>query len=228
MDPASRHYLRLFDLEKYQEIQPIIKGISERDTSIGIERVIRMIELARDVVVSNNFKKYNPDYIYEDYEEELDDILNLLKENSLQLWFDTLEQWEYGFNRVLQICVKSICCPKYQWVTDDCEPEQISGTTVDYTELYWRCAGNGLETLEFLNLHKSPIEILPFESDDYGITIGIFNKKQLKELDRILTEDIYSSSEFIGAHINIYRDINSLLELTNTRDNYTVLNEERS
>ena len=92
MNTPSHHRLRLFDLEKYREIQPIIEGISKRDTSVEVERVISMIKSAENIVRSDDFKKYNPDYIYEDYAEDLHDVLDILENNSLQIWFDKLDR----------------------------------------------------------------------------------------------------------------------------------------
>jgi hypothetical protein len=75
-------YIRLFDLAKYREIQPITDGTKQRNAdSTG---VINLIQRAMNVVQSSEFEKYNGrDHIFM---IELEDALEIMQEKSLSDW----------------------------------------------------------------------------------------------------------------------------------------------
>jgi hypothetical protein len=50
---APEYYLRLFDVKKYREIQPIIEGIVRHD--VEADRVISLIKTAQQVVQTDDF-----------------------------------------------------------------------------------------------------------------------------------------------------------------------------
>jgi stress response protein SCP2 len=56
MSPPPR-YLRLFDVQKYREIQPVIEGIDRRNADA--EDVIFLLKAAKEVAETNDFIIYN-------------------------------------------------------------------------------------------------------------------------------------------------------------------------
>jgi hypothetical protein len=96
-------YIRLFDLAKYREIQPITDGIKEKNADL--KEVIGLLERATNIVQGSEFKKYNGCDIFI---TGLEDGLEMMQEGGLLNWLPPR-----GSDK-LNIIILSICCPRYQ------------------------------------------------------------------------------------------------------------------
>ena len=233
MTPPTDCYLRLFDVDKYREIQPVIEGIVKRN--IKTERVISVIRTAQNVITTDDFKKYNDEDDYDDYTGYFSGILEMLENNNISMWFKELDTYTSSANSILRLIIVVICCPKYQWNDYERQGEEISGTTVDYTNFYWSYgAYYGLNLIELLNFSNIQFENFPFKLGDPA---GFYNRQQLTQLAEAAIDDLNllprsetSSDEYhqnaIAKYLKFYDDLNFLLELANISGNYTILNEQ--
>jgi hypothetical protein len=78
-------YIRVFDLDKYREIQPIVQSINNR--SADPELVTSLIREAIDKTETDDFKKYNVDWIQEIYSDSLQSALKLVQSGRLSEWW---------------------------------------------------------------------------------------------------------------------------------------------
>jgi hypothetical protein len=232
---APEYYLRLFDVKKYREIQPIIEGIVRRDAKA--EQVISLIKAAQQIVQTDDYKKYNPDWFVNSDNRSFCSELEMIENNGILAWFKELERREYI--NALEPIVQSICCPKYQFKTQDLPKEEISGTTIDYSYLIWQSDIYDLELRELLISNSNLIEIFPFHFYYTSSERTFFYERQyLTELTRIVNEDIDALSRsdlnldryspqyhasVIADHLKIYDDFKFLLELANLSEDYTLL-----
>ena len=227
---APECYLRLFDVKKYREIQPIIEGIINRD--IAVEQVISLFEAAREVVYTDDFKKYNPDWIYEDDYKSLGDELEMLENNDISIWYAEIDR--YNYFDTLKSITKRICCPKYQSDPEDRQPEEISGTTVDCSHFLWNYQIYYSELEHSLRRINNRIEEFSFESGSDGIYF--YDRQCLTEFTQAAIEDVDTISrldtnaneydpEIIKKHLKFYDEFNFLLELANLSETYTLLRE---
>jgi hypothetical protein len=122
------YYLRLFDVKKYREIQPIIENIVRRDAKA--DRVISLIKAAQQVVQTDDFKKYNSESLINSRNSNFREYLEMLKHSDISVWFKELDLRNYI--NTLEPIVLSICCPKYQFSTEDLRCEELSGTSINY------------------------------------------------------------------------------------------------
>ena len=226
---APECYLRLFDIKKYREIQPIIEGIINRD--IAVKQVISLFEAAREVVYTDDFKKYNPDWIYEDDYKSLGDELEILKNNDISIWYAELDR--YNYFDTLESITEYICCPKYQFDLEDRQPEEISGTTVDCSHFLWNYQIYYSELEHSLRSSSDRIEGFSFDDGDRPF---FYDQKCLTEFTQAAIEDVDTISrldtntneydpEIIEKHLKFYDELNFLLELANFSENYTLLRQ---
>jgi hypothetical protein len=238
---APEYYLRLFDVKKYREIQPIIEGILRHNAKA--EQVISLIKAAQQVVQTDDFKKYNSDSFVDSSNWHLCSELEMIENNGILAWFKEIERG--GYINALEPIVHYICCPKYQFSTEDLPEEEISGTSIDYSYLI----RSGIYDLELKELifrevpfeKSNLIEIFPFYSYNTSGEIRFFyNRQYLAELTQTVNEDIDALSrgdinldgyspeyhpEWIAYHLKIYDDLKFLLELANLSEDYTLLYE---
>lgn len=224
-------YLRLFDLDKYREIEPIIKGIANRN--IEAESVISLVKTAQDIIQTDDLKKYNEDDISH-WDAELRKILDILEDNDITTWLEKLDRTKNIGIDITWLIISLICCPKFQFSPMNLEQEQLSGTTVDGTDFF---GGMLVSNLELPELLETPIESLPIEFDEGGTSLSIFNQQQLVELGQAVNEDIYMLSQLdpeLDTNFNethsmtreecteFYNHFNFLLSLTNVESSYTI------
>jgi hypothetical protein len=230
----SYHYLRLFDLEKYREIQPIIEGIAKRDIKLEVEQVISLVKAAASVLQTKDFKEYNDEECLEDNILEMDEILSSIEEGDISKMFTFLDKRKDPcVYDALRLMVFLICCPKYQEEVAGREPEQNSGTTIEYSDIYWwRNHSENLNVFRLLDYtgKESHYENILIESEGY---VSIFNQQQIEELYQASIPDIPMISEFDISpdmreeYLKFYDDLNFLLKLVNIQDEYTIVNVVR-
>jgi hypothetical protein len=230
----SYHYLRLFDLEKYREIQPIIEGIAKRDIKLEVEQVISLVKAAASVLQTKDFKEYNDEECLEDNILEMDEILSSIEEGDILKMFTFLDKRKDPcVYDALRLMVFLICCPKYQEEVAGREPEQNSGTTIEYSDIYWwRNHSENLNVFRLLNYtgKESHYENILIESEGY---VSIFNQQQIEELYQASIPDIPMIAEFDISpdmreeYLKFYDDLNFLLKLVNIQDEYTIVNVVR-
>ena len=227
---APECYLRLFDIKKYREIQPIIEGIINRD--IAVKQVISLFEAAREVVYTDDFKKYNPDWIYEDDYKSLGDELEILKNNDISIWYAELDR--YNYFDTLESITEYICCPKYQFDLEDRQPEEISGTTVDCSHFLWNYQIYYSELEHSLRFSDDRVEEFSFSSGTDGMYfydrqyLTEFTQAAIEDVDKISQLDTNTTEydrEIIEKHLKFYNEFNFLLELANLLGNYTLLRQ---
>jgi hypothetical protein len=226
----SYHYLRLFDLEKYREIQPIIEGIAKRDIKLEVEQVISLVKAAASVLQTEDFKEYN-DECLEDNILEMEEILSSIEEGDILKMFAFLDKRKDPcVYDALRIMVFLICCPKYQEEVAGRESEQNSGTTIEYSDIYWwRNYSENLNVFRLLDYtgKESHYENILIESEGY---VSIFNQQQIEELYQASIPDIPMIAEFDISpdmreeYLKFYDDLNFLLKLANVQDKYTIVN----
>jgi hypothetical protein len=175
-------YIRLFDLAKYREIQPITDGIKQRNAdSTG---VINLIQRAMNVVQSSEFEKYNGrDHIFM---IELEDALEIMQEKSLSDWH------YYTSSDKLNVIILSICCPRYQNSPEDKEYQKAdAGTVINYVECYSHLYYFNRDLYEMLANRRA--EFLP---NDIGESAEwIFTRQELTELAVMVKQDLVTLSQ---------------------------------
>jgi hypothetical protein len=233
----SYRYLRLFDLEKYREIQPIIEGIAKRDAELEAEQVISLVKTAASVLQTEDFKEYNDEECLEDNTLEMDEILSSIEEGDILKMFAFLDKRKKTcVYDALRIMVFLICCPKYQEEVAGREPKQNSGTTIEYSDIYcWRNHSENLNVFRMLEYPgvDSRNEKIPIESDGTGDFVSILSQPQIEELQQVLVPDILMllkfdiSPDMQEEYLKFYDDFNFLLKLANVQDEYTIVNVVR-
>ena len=233
MSPPPR-YLRLFDVQKYREIQPVIEGIDRRDADT--EDVISLLKAAKEVTETNDFIIYNDPDKDEGYSEEMQKRIDLIQEFGIAAWFDSLDRGEhFGCDVIFQL-YSYLCCPKYQGSAYG--ELAISDMTVEYEMI---CYGLGICNLYLPGLLSSeslPVEILPKEMKDDGIIFSIISRDQFPELTEAAETDIFNlrqldcesnsyTTETRDECLEIYKRFNCLLNAANSQANYMLFMEEQ-
>jgi hypothetical protein len=222
--------IRLFDVQKYREIQPIIEGIARRDASA--KDVIYLLKAAKEVTESNDFIMYNDQD--EGYSEEMQERIDLIQDFGITTWYNALDRGDSGgYDAVCQI-YSYLCCPKYQMSAY--LDLAISDMTVEYEMIcrgYYIC---DLYLPSLLSSDFSTVERLPRgpKSDDI---LSIFSREQFPELIRAAEIDISNLSqsdcnsndrmiEIRDECLTIYKRLNYLFDIVNSNLNYTFFMEE--
>jgi hypothetical protein len=236
---APEYYLRLFDVKKYREIQPIIEGILRHDAKA--EQVISLIKAAQQVVQTDDFKKYNSDLFVDSSNWHLCSELEMIENNGILAWFKEIKRGKYINS--LEPIINRICCPKYQFSTEDLSEGEILGTNIDYSYLVRQYDIDDLKLRELIYreilLDKSNlIETFPFHSYYGSEKTFFYDRQYLVELTQAVNEDIdalsrsdinldkYSSQYHLGViakFLKLYDDLKFLLELANLSEDYTLL-----
>ncbi len=229
--------LKLFDVRKYREIQPIIEGIAQRSASA--EQVIYLLKAAISVTETDDFKKYNDFDDVESYAEQLQEIVEIIQTSNISTWFEMLNQKKYYGIDILYTLFSFICCPRYQetaFGTTD-----VSDTMIKYGSVYFYYSKWDLKLFKMLDpsslVGNLPVENLPVEMKDEGFIFNIFSQQQLaliteaaekdtlilSQIDHELDEnDMQSKQKFL----DFYNCFNHLLSLANSRPEYTLFNEQ--
>jgi hypothetical protein len=233
MSPPPR-YLRLFDVQKYREIQPIIEGIDRRDADA--EDVIALLRAAKKVTETNDFIIHtDPDH-EEGYPEEMQKRIDLIQESGLAKWYNSLDRGEYFGSDVIFQLYSYLCCPKYQRLAYG--NLAISDMTVEYEMIYYGLGICNLYLPGLLSSKSLPVEILPKEIKDEGVTFSIISRDQFPELTEAAKTDIFNllqldceSNDYIIRNkdrcLEIYKRFNYLLNIASSHINYTLLMEEQ-
>lgn len=198
MDNPSR-YIRLFDVEKYREIQPAIEGIKNRDAKA--ENVIPVLEAARKIAETDDFIKYNDDKTRIEA-KYLRLTIATIEVSGISEWFDMLDKGEDFGCDILHRVYRFICCPKYQWTT--LAMPFVTGTTIEYGDVYYSYNVCDLDLFDLLD-SSDYAERLPMDVKEFGIITTIFNRDELEEITEVVEEDNFNLSE---------------LELSSDRDEY--------
>jgi hypothetical protein len=228
MNPCKR-YLRLFDLKKYREIQPVIDSIANRN--VDCQQVIPLVEAAIDLVNVGDFEKYNDLDMKEIYTEDLQDVLTILREGKLLSWIDTKEYSKEKIYRLILL----ICCPKYQIM--EYFDIDSSGTTIEYEDV---CYGPKICSLKFFDMLDSSdsnkiFEVVSIESAE--IRLSIFSRNQLTEIDKMISQDIATLSQLDNnlseshsikrlSYLEFFNDFKELIGFTNLSSDYTIIDEK--
>lgn len=112
-------YIRVFDLERYREIQPIVESIYGK--SADPDLVTALIRESIDKIETDEFKKYHEEWIQERYGDSLQSALKLVQSGHLSEWYiedtsteeqddDNLKQYEEndGVNLLLKQKILSL------------------------------------------------------------------------------------------------------------------------
>jgi hypothetical protein len=228
-------YLRLFDVQKYREIQFVIEGIDRRDAAT--EDVIYLLKAAKEVAETNDFIVYNDPDQDEGCPEEMQKRIDLIRKFGIAAWFDSLDRREYfGSDAIVQI-YSYLCCPKYQGLAYG--DIAISDTTVEYEMTYYGLGICDLYLPGLLSSESLPVEILPREMKDEGIILSIISRDQFPELTEAAKIDVFNllqldckSNSYIietrGECLEIYKRFNYLLKAANSHANYVLFMEEQT
>jgi hypothetical protein len=175
-------YIRLFDLAKYREIQPITDGIKERNADPT--EVINLIQRAMNVVQSSEFEKHNGrNHIFI---AELEDGLEIMQEKSLLEWRC------HTSSDKLNVIILSICCPRYQAFPEYKEyKEADAGTSINYIGCYSHLYYFSKDLYEMLANGRA--EFLPNDTGDSAE--WIFARQELAELAVMVKQDLVTLSQ---------------------------------
>jgi hypothetical protein len=232
MSPPER-YIRLFDLSKYREIQPVVDQINEKNIysgNIDFEKTISLIKMAMDIGESDEIRRYNRD---NPFASELRDGLEILQEKRLEDWY------LYGGEDKLNAIISLICCPGYQAYTSNGEMD--SDTTISYLEYYPYLDTLSIKIYETLDYGGS--EMLPSDIADAG-AVWILTRQELVELAPIVKQDLavlshpplrikdlregenfVPSPEMQAKLMNFYSRFDRILESAISNPNYTIIKE---
>jgi hypothetical protein len=225
--------LRLFDVQKYREIQPVIEGIDRRDA--GAEDVISLLKAAKEITESNDFIIYNDPDQEDGYPEEMQKRIDLIQNFGITAWFDSLDRGEhFGTDVTVQI-YSYICCPKYQGSAYG--DLAISDMIVEYEMLRYGLGICDLYLPGLLSSKSLPVEILPNDIKDEGDVFSIISREQFPEITEAAKTDVFNllqldceSNDYIIRNKNrcleIYKRLNCLLSAANSHANYTLFMEE--
>ncbi len=167
----------------------------------------------------------------------MDEILSSIEEGDILKMFAFLDKRKKTcVYDALRIMVFLICCPKYQEEVADRESKQSSGTTIEYSDIFWW--RNHSENLNVFRLLKYPgadsrNEEIPIESDGSEGFVSILSQPQIEELQQALVTDILMllkfdiSPDIQEEYLKFYDDLNFLLKLVNIQDEYTIVNVVR-
>jgi hypothetical protein len=174
-------YIRLFDLAKYREIQPITDGIKEKNADL--KEVIGLLERATNIVQGSEFKKYNGCDIFI---TGLEDGLEMMQEGGLLNWLPPR-----GSDK-LNIIILSICCPRYQHAPEYKEYKKAdAGTVINYVGCYSHLYYFNRDLYEMLTNGRA--EFLP---NDIGESAEwIFTRQELTELAVMVKQDLVTLSQ---------------------------------
>ncbi len=221
----TEHCLHLFDLNKYREIQPVVKSIANRN--VDCQQVIPLVTAAIEVVNLDDFEKYNDSDLKEVFIEDLQELLEVVQKGELLSWIDAKTYSKYELNRLIFL----ICCPKFQETKGF---KVMSGAQVDYGNILYGTEICDLKFLEILDTLDS-VEKIPIISED--TILYLFSREQLIEIDKRVLQDTvtlaglsddlsekYSERKLV--YLELYSNLKELINLAECNSSYTLLNEK--
>ncbi len=223
MNPCER-YLRLFDLKKYREIQPVIDSIAYRN--MDCQQVIPLVEAAWEISKLDEFVKYNDPDMREVCDEEFGKLLQVLQKKELLSWIDAHSSCLDALHRIVFL----ICCPKYRELLFDGED---AGTTIGYIDIITKIQICPLNSLDWIGILDS-IERIPIGDEE--TSLHIYSRKQLIEMDKDVSHDLlilsqldegfskeYADKRFV--FLTFYNDFKEMIDLAMHNPYYTIFNE---
>ncbi len=223
MNPCER-YLRLFDLKKYREIQPIIDSIAYRN--VDCQQVIPLVEAAWAISKLDDFVKYNDPDMREVHDEEFGKLLKVLKTEELLSWLDASA---YRI-QILRNVVFLICCPKYRELLFDGED---AGTTIGYIDIINEVEICPLDSLDWL-VNLDLIEEILVGDDETALYV--YSRKQIIEMNKQVSQDILALSQLGGLSKEysdkkltfqaFYNDFKKMIDFAMCNPDYTILNQK--
>jgi hypothetical protein len=173
------YFFRVFNLNKYREIEPVIADIL--NSSVDAERMKFLLKEAIDIVEGDVFKKYNDDSMRYEY-GVFQSIANLIDENKFEEWTEKKDDdWEeyYPENVALRF-IEVLCCPKYQLYCFDHLPQSENTFGYQYSTDAFYSFGKDIHGL----IRETGAESLPFRRG-----ICFFNPRQLAKFSKIISDD---------------------------------------
>jgi hypothetical protein len=170
---------KLFDVQKYREIQATVQGIANKSASA--DQAISLIDQALLVTKTASFQKYN-DPTRDDSQDALQEMRAILQVEGLLRW-PHMECYD-----LISMIISFICCPHYQEPTsrNSDEIKVISDTFTDYSEAWRYTELFSKELYDMLNAPEYLIEQLPSDGD----WIGIFNSQELVRMTELVSKDM--------------------------------------
>jgi hypothetical protein len=237
------HCFRLFDIEKYRSIQPIIQRMLDRKASIS--EATCLVDKALSIAVTDEFDKYNNEGEYGNLTQRiLGRIQDLIQEGRLA------ELPDIESDDMLRIIILVICCPRFQLMTS-IHVKEISDTCADYTDLGWLDSLSE-ELIDILDIYEDdifPLERIPSNNG----RMGVFDKEQLAKIRLVVSKNIIALSDKKYDHLkkiakssgvdldkdllhmidvrthldllNFHNKFYTILELANSQPCYTVISE---
>jgi hypothetical protein len=237
------HYFRLFDIEKYRRIQPIVEKMETRNATVT--EATLLLDEAFSIAESDEFNKYNSMGEYGNSPlRVLKCIQDLIQKGKLS------ELIDIETDDMLQTIIFVICCPRYQ-VSSSIHVKEISDTYADYTGISGHMYSFNEEFRDILDVYEDsiyPLEIIPSDT-----RMGVFNKEQLAKIQLIVSKNIATLSHKkydylkkifkesggrlggnpsnmadVRSHINLWnfhREFDNVLKLANSQSYYTIINE---
>jgi hypothetical protein len=237
------HYFRLFDIEKYRRIQPIVEKIDARNATVT--EATLLLDEAFSIAGTEEFEKYNVEGEYGSSPlRVLKCIQDLVQKGKLSELIDVKT------DDMLQTIILIICCPRYQ-VSSSTYVKETSDTYADYTDISGHMSVFNEEFRDILDVYEYsiyPLEIIPSDT-----RMGVFNKEQLAKIQLIVSKNIVTLSHKkydylkkiykesggrlggnpanmadVRSHINLWifhTELDNVLKLANSQPHYTVLNE---
>jgi hypothetical protein len=173
---------RVFDLNKYREIQPVIADIL--NSSVDAERLKVLLKEAINIVEGEEFKKYNDKSMRTDY-EVFQSMMSLIDENRFEEWTEKKnDDWEeYYPANVATRFVEVLCCPKYQVFYNDNLPR--SETTFQYpyfADSFYSPRSYGRDIYSLIQ--ETGVEDISFNE-----SFCFFNFRQLAKFSKIISDE---------------------------------------
>jgi hypothetical protein len=228
-------YIRLFDVQKYREIQPIVEGIARRDASA--KDVISLLKAAKEVTEGNDFIMYNDPDQEEGYPEEMQERIDLIQDFGIVTWYNALDRGDSGGYDAIRQLYSYLCCPKYQ--QSAYLDLAISDMTVEYEMIYRGYYICDLYLPNLISYEFSTVERLPRDPTSDPDRFSIFSREQFPEVIRATEIDILNLSqsdcdskdhmiETRDECLTIYKRLNYLFDVVNLNPNYTFFMEEHT
>ncbi len=179
------HYFRLFDIEKYRRIQPIVEKIKARNASVT--EVTNLLDEAFSIAETEEFKKYNVEGEYGDINHDiLERIRDLIQEGRLS------ELPDIESDDMLRTIILVICCPRYQLGTS-IHVKEISDTYADYTEMSGYMHAFDEKFRDILDVYEYDAHSLEIIPSNIGL-MGLFDSNQLAKIQSIVSKNIIALS----------------------------------
>lgn len=176
------YFFRVFDLNKYKEIEPVIADIL--NSSVDAERMRILLKEAINIVEGDDFKKYNDKSMRYEY-GMFQSLINFIDDNRFEEWTgkkddDWDEYDEYHPRNIALRFAEILCCPNYQ--VSYCDNLPQSETTFPY--MYYTDSFYSFGKDIYSILDQTGTESLPFNN-----RLCFFNSRQFTKFRKIISDD---------------------------------------